>query len=297
MYPEIIEFPAGLPVKALVRSIKQYPYHWHSALEIIQVLKGSLNISLGDEDLRLQENGVAIVNMDELHRITPSPDNEVLFLQIDSGFYRQLLPDDRYLFLYCCSVYHEDADPGRYRGLKEHIARLVRALLESPGLPSMKTDNLLTGLLDYITCNFDFLRWGCGTTPFGEKQVERIRQIARQISRDYKANPGLVKLAAGVEVSPQHLSHSIREKFGAAFLELLQYSRCEQAAKLLLSTDERVLDIALECGFSDPKYLIRHFKTHYHCTPSEFRRTYRVNDASLAARRQYEEIPLSSALT
>ncbi len=71
MRPEIIEFPAGLPVKALARRVKQYPYHWHAALEIVQVLKGAVNISLGDDNIRLRANDVAVVNMDELHRIRP----------------------------------------------------------------------------------------------------------------------------------------------------------------------------------------------------------------------------------
>ncbi|KAF1086297.1 hypothetical protein SPSYN_00014 [Sporotomaculum syntrophicum] len=42
MRPETVEFPHSMPVKAFVRSIEQYPYHWHDAPEIVQVLKGSL---------------------------------------------------------------------------------------------------------------------------------------------------------------------------------------------------------------------------------------------------------------
>lgn len=43
MRPEKIEFHNGLPVRAFVRACSHLPYHWHDALEIMQVLKGSVN--------------------------------------------------------------------------------------------------------------------------------------------------------------------------------------------------------------------------------------------------------------
>lgn len=56
MSPETIAFPDGLPVRAFVRCVEQYPHHWHDTLEIIQVLKVSVSINLGNENLLLHEN-------------------------------------------------------------------------------------------------------------------------------------------------------------------------------------------------------------------------------------------------
>lgn len=302
MRPEIIEFPNKMPVKAFVRSIEQYPYHWHDALEIVQVLKGSVNISLGDDNLLLQENDLAVINMDELHRLTESrQDNEILFIQIDSNFYRNILPDNRYLFIYCCSAYHETEAPAKYKKLKEHIARLIWALNEkSPGDDKKNIEAILGDMLAYITYNFDFLRWGYGTVAFDEKQVERLKQIAEQTSKNYNVHPGLKDLAAAADVSMQHLSNHIKDKFGLTFKKLLYYSMCysmcEQAARLLLSTGERIVDIAMECGFSDPKYLIKHFRQYFQCTPSGFRKMHRADDKTLASQMRYRDFPFSEAM-
>lgn len=296
MRPEAIEFADELPVKAFVRRVDQYPYHWHDALEIVQVLKGSVNISLGDDNLLLQKNDLAIVNMDELHRITGSgQDNAVLFIQIDAGFYRNFLPDKRYLFLYCCSAYHEAKAPEKYEKLKEHITRLVGAFHERPRKDYKENiKNILTAMLAHVTYNFDFLRWGYGTVAFDEKQVDRLKQMAEYINKkSCNCSPGLKDLAAEVALSLHHLSHDIKGKFGSTFQELLYYSRIEQAAKLLLSTDRRVVDIAMECGFSDPKYLIKHFKQIFRCTPSQFRNTHRADGKALAAQVRVREYPLS----
>jgi len=297
MRPEKIKFANKMPVKALVRSVEQYPYHWHDALEIVQVLKGSVHISLGDDNLLLQENDIAVINMGEIHRILKSrQDNIILFIQIDSHFYRNILQDNRYFFLYCCSTYHEAKAPEKYKKLKEYIARLAWALNpESPEEHKKNIENTLTTMLHYLTYNFDFLRWGYGTVAFDEKQVERLKQMTECLNNVHDVNPGLKELAAEVDVSLHHLSHDIKDRFGFTFQELLYYSRIEQAAKLLLSTDKRIVDIALECKFSDPKYLIKHFKLNYRCTPSQFRKTHQADDNTLASQVKYRDYPLSEA--
>lgn len=291
MHPETIKFTDGIPVKGFVGNVGRYPYHWHGALEIVQVLKGSVNISMGNDDLLLHENDIAVVNMDELHRLTGDGEDEILFIHIDDSFCHRVLPDNRYLFIFCCSAYHEAQAPEKYTALKDHITRLLQALNEDQRGEGKKSEEskenikrILASMLGYLTYNFDFLRWGYGTAPFDEKIVERLRQIAEHASSGLEVQLSLKKLAAEAGVSLQHLSHDIKAKFGLTFLELLYYSRCAHAAKLLLSTDKRIIDIALECGFSDVKYLIKHFKQNFKHTPSEFRKMYRGDHKSMASR-------------
>ena len=279
MRPEIIEFEKGMPVKAFIRSVEKYPYHWHDTLEIIQVLKGSLTIDVGDHNLTLNENDIIIVNIGELHCINKThEDNEVLFLQIDERFCRSVLPDNKYLFFYCCSAYHEAQIPEKYRILKECIARLVCAITKKPDREYKKNiSNILSAMLSYISYNFDFLRWGYGTTPFSDKLVKRLKQIAEHAGSDLDVRLRLKELAAEAGVSLAHLSTIIKDKFGYTFCELLYYGRCANAAKLLLSTNRRVIEIAMDCGFSDVKYFVKYFKYYFHCLPSEFRKMHQAD--------------------
>jgi AraC-like DNA-binding protein len=296
--PEIIKFPPGTPVKVSVQSVEHYPYHWHDALEIIQVLKGSVNISMGGDNLLLDENGVAVINMDELHRVCKNQEeNEILIIQIDDRFCRSILSDNSYCFIYCCSAYHEKEVPEKYRILKEHIARLIGAITgRFPQENPRGITDTLTVLLDYITYHFDFLRWGFGTRPFSEKRVKRLKQIAEHTKNIAEVQLRLKELAAEAGISLQHLSNDIKDKFGLTFQELLYYSMCEQAARLLIGTDSKIVDISWECGFSDPKYLVKHFKRNFNCTPSEFRKSYGAEPQNLLAQVKYREIPLSRAL-
>lgn len=296
MRPEPIEFKRGMPVKAFVRSGNRYPYHWHDALEIVQVLRGTVSIGLGDDELPLREGDIAITNMGEIHRMTGDGEDEVLFFHINPAFCRSLLPD-RYLFIYCCSPYHEAQAPEKYGILKDYIARLVGLLVAGP--PSAghdRIENLLGEMLLYTVYNFDFLRWGFGTEPFDERRVARLRQMAQHATGDAEVQKGLTALAAELGVSLQHLSSDIKEKFGMSFQELLCYGRCERAARLLLGTDMRIVEIAEDCGFSDAKYLIKYFRRFFYATPSDFRKRHRADSTDLSLQTRYRDMPLDRAL-
>lgn len=104
----------------------------------------------------------------------------------------------------------------------------------------------------------------------------------------------LKELADEAGISLQHLSYDIKNKFGLTFQELLNYGKCEYAARLLLGTDKRIIDIALECGFSDVKYFVKSFKQHFIFNPSKFRKIYRAENKK--PRADYREYPLSHAL-
>jgi AraC-like DNA-binding protein len=52
----------------------------------------------------------------------------------------------------------------------------------------------------------------------------------------------------------------------------------------------------IKCGFSDPKYLIKHFKKYFNCTPSEFRKSHWAESKTLQAQVKYREIPLSQEM-
>lgn len=47
---------------------------------------------------------------------------------------------------------------------------------------------------------------------------------------------------------------------------------CERAEELLLTTDQKIEDIALSLGFSSGSYFRKVFKSHTHCTPREVRK-------------------------
>ena len=278
MRPEEIEFAEDLPVRAAVLNITEYPYHWHSAVEIVYMLQGQIKLVMGGETHTLAEQQIAVVNVEEPHRISGCGENTALLLQIDAAYCQRLNPDFQYAILYCCSAYHEAEAPEKYADLKAHVVWLAGLLRTAP---YEKREADITAcareLLHRLTGGFDFLKFGTGTTPFEEKQAKRFRLMYEHILTHPDKAQGLREYADMLGITSSHLSYDIKRKFGMSFLELVYYGKCGHAARLLLGTGLFIPKIASMCGFSDPKYLIKYFKRYYHHTPSDFRKAFKAD--------------------
>jgi AraC family cel operon transcriptional repressor len=71
--------------------------------------------------------------------------------------------------------------------------------------------------------------------------------------------------------SPEHLARSCRIFYGGTPTDLLNRARIERAKFLLGSTDEKVIAIALACGFGNLANFYRNFAKHTGMTPKAWR--------------------------
>lgn len=173
MYPEAIEFSEDMPVKACVRCVRQYPYHWHKALEIIVVLEGSAYIDIGADVRLLKADNVAVISAERLHRIRKSDeDNKLLILQIEWDFFTRIDPCFQYSFFYCFP-YGTEILPGKKATLKSHIGSLVCLLDEEPDENhTAEVIKRLEEMLVYMIDSFEFLRFGPRITSRMKKGSE-----------------------------------------------------------------------------------------------------------------------------
>lgn len=78
-------------------------------------------------------------------------------------------------------------------------------------------------------------------------------------------------VAAEVGVSPSHLHRIFRAETGSTLVNRVQRLRLEAAAKCLRETDQTVLAIAQEVGFTSQSHLTRLFTRHFGCAPGRYR--------------------------
>ena len=60
---------------------------------------------------------------------------------------------------------------------------------------------------------------------------------------------------------------------GITPLDLLREARIKRACQLLTTTELTVSEVAYRCGFTDPKYFSRCFKSSVGQSPSDFKNT------------------------
>lgn len=124
-----------------------------------------------------------------------------------------------------------------------------------------------------------------GTLPEEEKEKEDpvllrafaefsplIQKMLMIVSVEYGKHISLKDIADRFRMNPVYLGQLFIKETGMKFAEYLMSYRMTIAKKRILYTDEKIVNIASEVGYSNMNYFYNHFHKYYNITPSEMRK-------------------------
>lgn len=101
----------------------------------------------------------------------------------------------------------------------------------------------------------------------------RINRVIDHIEEHLGENLSLEELAEIACFSPYHFHRIFQVSQGETLGQFIQRVRLERSAVLLCSQQKApIIDIALQCGFSNPSAFSRAFSQRFNCTPSQWRK-------------------------
>lgn len=130
-----------------------------------------------------------------------------------------------------------------------------------------------------------FIRLALGTPPrprsagrvAGESGTGQIAQITRFIAQHYREPLTVGRIAAAVGLHPKYLMRVFRKQCGASVWEYLTRLRVAHAQRLLITTNLKVLDVAMESGFGSVAPFYAAFAAHtQELRPLDYRRRHRT---------------------
>ncbi|MDU2122863.1 MAG: helix-turn-helix domain-containing protein [Clostridium celatum] len=296
MRREYINYPLELPIKISYLNIKNYPTHWHNSIEIIYVLKGSLQIKIDTDSFTLNEREVEIINSDESHEIQSLEDNKVLIFNIDPFFFEKYYKDINNIFFYTNSNDAEDQNGIEYEELKTILSQMLCEYVQKLEDYDEEIEELLITLLYHLVNNFHYLTYEKEELKEKTDQLARYHRISKYIYNNYNNNITLQEIAKKEFLSPHYLSHEIKYATGYSFTDLINLTRIEESIKLLLDSDMSISEISDEIGFSHVRYFNKNFKYYYGCTPLQYRKKYATTEKEYDLSKQFMELSLNDAL-
>ena len=123
--------------------------------------------------------------------------------------------------------------------------------------------SMLERMVDAIKTNRDYP----SSVLLGVAMKYMQDRIHEELSRDQVADVACL--------SPSHFSRVVKQTFGYSFTDLLAKMRVERARELLARTEKSLIQITLDCGFSDQSYFTKVFQKYTGHTPGEYRRSHR----------------------
>lgn len=277
MIYEFLNYPENLHVLVYIVEIFQRDTHFHSGMEILYIMEGSVIIIKGNTTELLKEGDIYVIEPKMLHSLKETDQrNSILVVQFDTKFCDSYFPNFPDFCIRRSRISPEDdittGGEGGYASLKEIIGEFLQCQeRKGPSFPfhiMSMLNRLCAVLIDEI---------GMDEIPEEEAEARkrnlvRIGRIIDYVNKNYMYKITLKQLAEHENLNMCYLSHFITRNLGMSFQKYLTQVRTQSAVELLLSSNKRVIDICIECGFSDSRYLNKAFMEQYGMTPLQFKK-------------------------
>jgi AraC-like DNA-binding protein len=110
-----------------------------------------------------------------------------------------------------------------------------------------------------------------GTTDMLPDGYRQFSRVIDHVEEHYRSALEISELARIASLSESQFRKRFMKLFKISPLRFITRIRVQTAAKLLLSSDASIADIALKCGFCDQSYLTRQFSSFFGMTPKKYR--------------------------
>lgn len=105
-----------------------------------------------------------------------------------------------------------------------------------------------------------------------QRHAKTIEKVMEYLRVNYSGTLRLQDLSTVVFLSPNYISKLFKDTTGITISEYIQNVRIEEACRLLVQTDNKVITIALEVGYKDLRHFQEVFKKITGSSPGEYRK-------------------------
>jgi AraC family transcriptional activator of pobA len=110
---------------------------------------------------------------------------------------------------------------------------------------------------------------------FSARQQPLLAELFAVVERRFADRLSTSQVARALQLSPGHLTTTVRQLTGRTVLQWIVERRMAEARRRLIDTDEDIDVLGERCGFADPTHFIRTFRRHHQTTPQAWRRANR----------------------
>jgi len=108
-------------------------------------------------------------------------------------------------------------------------------------------------------------------------QLENIQRAITYIKDNFDKKIKVSDVSNYVGMSEEYLCRYFKKKMGKTLTEYINEIRIDKASEKLRNTEDKVIDIAVQCGYDNISYFIKRFKRMKGISPLEYRKMVNIS--------------------
>lgn len=242
--------------------------HWQKEIELVYVRNGSASFHVADHSFTAYAGDLVICESGQIHYSDSyNTQNHMDFLIFDTNLISSRFHNPHFKSPLIT------AKDLKSLGLSEALERIFLLVPEELDKKQPYYKDIVTAALR----EFWFLLKR--KLPREEKAkddsrrtrlLEEFQELLDYIDTHYAEDLTLEHASSMMHFSPSHFSKTFKKMMGMNYVTYINMVRIEQAIERLGTNQYRMIDIALECGFTNIRSFNRVFKEITGYTPTEF---------------------------
>ena len=286
---EIIHYDCVRHVNMCINQTCFIDSHIHDSFELSCILKGSGFFHQGKQTVEVKPGDLLLSNPYEMHSYTTLPDQPVtmLTLQINVRFLRRYIEYIPKLMFKSGPINHLPQE--QLESIKNHLFKTAIAYFVYSSSQQFDVMGGVLHLFGKLVSLIDWVLEKDSDDADKEFSKNRARRLSDYIDENYRQKITLATLAEMEGISATYLSHFFSKSFGVSFQEYLSTQRLEKALILMRDKSVSMVDICMNCGFSDSRYLEAACRRMFGCSVAEYRKRLENNEEFITGK---EDDPL-----
>ncbi|MCD8355963.1 MAG: AraC family transcriptional regulator [Clostridia bacterium] len=259
--------------------LESIEWHWHNEVEIVQILSGSMECKIGEQEIGLQKGDALFINSGVIHRYQPPKGRKQSQCKFsDIVFAPELIAPSR------STIYRKYIQPNITHGQPfllmkrekdwekqtldcyERIEHLCRSEAD---MTELRIQIGISDLWLHLAPHLE--RPDTGQQNNKNILIQaRLRKMMQFIWDHYTERISLDDIAGAANISKSAALRCFRIGVQMSPVGYLNDYRLNRAKELLVSSHHTVSEVALAVGFDNVGYFDRVFKRAFNLTPKQF---------------------------
>lgn len=254
------------------------PLHWHQETEIIYLKKGTFSFSVNMKEYVQKAPALIFIGSEEMHSIQIDIGNVENSLVFDLGMlsfenydgiqykvirpllereieFPQILLPKNMIWTEAAAIYEEifrdaqNRELGAYLRVKAGLYKLIACLYQNGYLKNTKE-----------------------IKEADSYRLNTLKRVLMYIRENYNKRLTIDEVAHLAGMNPQYFCRFFKHNTGKTVMEYVNDIRINKAAQRLLEGEDKIIEVAGECGYDNMGYFIKRFRQCKGMTPSEYRK-------------------------
>lgn len=237
--------------------------HWHRFIEMEFLVSGSGTHKINGNSYPIRRGELHIMKLTDIHEFFFEEKCGLYLVQIPTSY----LSDEINSVILNCSedmiVYFDDEEI-------EKTEALFKILTEETEKGDIYSSEIIKNTISAL-CLLFFRKIKIQKKTMHRKSDNRINDIIIFLQNNFQHPLTIGKIAENFYMNSEYFSRYFKKRMGIGPREYLTQIRMGYAKKLVCQSEQKILDICMECGYNSVMTFLRDFKKKYNCTPRQMR--------------------------